>query len=134
MRDPIQIHQRSITYSSSVDSSVAKYRLVSSKLCCCPDIFSGEKKRTPRCGNKLALLSRFPYLSRLTTVTEGKMIRKFFIGVQVWKISARFGAISFLIVRWATPQSRRWRGAPAVRDWLRQCRRRSLTLAISRYP
>lgn len=37
--------------------------------------FLGEK-RTPRCGNKLALLSRFPYLSRSTTVTEGKMIRK----------------------------------------------------------
>ncbi len=31
---------------------------MSSKLCCCPDIFSWEKKRTLRCGNKLAELQK----------------------------------------------------------------------------
>jgi hypothetical protein len=65
-----------INATQIVDSSSRKEHWVSSKLC--RDIYLLDKKNLPwsKSSDKLALLSRFPYLSRLTTVTEGETIRK----------------------------------------------------------
>jgi hypothetical protein len=71
--DPIEIQSRSIADSSSAEFEKAKSALVSSKLCCYPDIFSMEKKRTPQVRQQTCPLFTVPLPQYVNHRDRGKV-------------------------------------------------------------